>query len=315
MKKMAGFITIFVIFIVTVASFSKGEELSSPSSSQGSSEDAKSAKKKPDLIDKTNVQDPALKKILQQIEEKLAGINEYSYVVQASNIVNNREIAHYDERCFRRPNLFFSKLTQTKHIFLDMIGSITYCVVDGKNLWRYVQNAPGSGQKMINRIDPNHRLPLAEIQKLIKRHETPKIYKYNLKRLQQAGYSAEDIARSGTLLKPFGQCYMATLKLDRQDASGWVFVAKPNIPMMGISLLRLTINKKDGILRKVEFLGAQGKVLSTQSISNVRLNPDLSKTFFTFSPPAGIEIKDDTEDIIQSLRSQGIQPKAQPAVQ
>jgi hypothetical protein len=169
---------------------------------------------------------------------------------------------------------------------------------------------------MVKRINTKGNLPPAEIEKIIKRHETPKIYKYDLQRLRQAGYPAEDtMVRSGTLLNPFRPCDMATLKLDRQDASVWVFVAKPNRPMMGTRFLILTINKNDGILRKVEFLDAKGKILSTQSISNVRLNPDLSKTFFTFSPPSGIEIKDDTEDIIQSLRRQGIQPKTKPAVQ
>ncbi len=308
MKKKVTFITLVIIFITTGPLFSKNEEPSSTPPLKQSAEI-------PDLIDKTNVQDPALKEVLKQIEEKLAAIKEYSYVEEVSSMGKMGEMAYREERCFRRPNLFFSKLNQTKHIILDMIGSVNYSVVDGKNLWRYVQNAPGSGKLMVERIKAKGKFPPAEIEKMIKRHETPKIYKYNLKRLRQAGYSAEDIVRSGTLLKPFRQCYMATLKLERNDASEWVFVAKPNIPMVGTSLLRLTINKNDGILRKVEFLDAQGKIFSTQSISNVRLNPDLSKTFFTFAPPAGIEIKENTEDMIQSLRSQGIQPKAQPAVQ
>jgi outer membrane lipoprotein-sorting protein len=315
MKKLAAFIVLVIILQFEVNAFSESEQTGLQNSSESSSAYVDNAKPTADLIDKTKVQDPALKQVLQQIEEKLAAIKEYSYVEEVSSIVKNGELAYREERCFRRPNLFFSKLTQTKHISLDMIGSVTYSVVDGENLWKYVQNAPGSGEKMVERIKVRGKLPPAEIEKMIKRHEAPQIYKYSLQRLRQAGYSAEDIVRSGTLLKPFRSCDMATLKLDRQDASVWVFVAKPNIPMMGTNLLRLTVNKNDGILQKVEFLGADGNVLSTQLILNVRLQPDFPKTFFTFSPPPGIEINDDTETMIQSLQRQGIQPTAQSSSQ
>ncbi len=298
MKKFAMFTAIGIILLLAAPLFPQSKAPGSPLSPEGSSEI-------PDLIDKTKVQDPALKEVLQQIEGKLAAIKEYSYVEEVSSMVKMGEMAYREKRCFRRPNLFFSKLTQTKHILLDMIGSVTYSVVDGKNLWKYVQNAPGSGKLMVERIKAKGKFPPAEIEKMIKRHETPKIYKYDLQRMRQAGYPAEDtMVRSGTILNPFRPCDMATLKLDRQDASVWVFVAKPNRPIMGTRFLRLTINKNDGILRKVEFLDAKGKILSTRSISNVRLNTDLSKTFFTFSPPAGIEIKDSTEDIIRSLQRQ-----------
>lgn len=306
MTRTVLFVTIVVIFIFALPLFSEGQEPSSTAPLNDSAEILH-------LIDKTNVQDPALKQVLQQIGEKLALIKEYSYVEEVSSVAMNGELAYREERCFRRPNLFFGKLTQTNHVLQDMIGRLTYSVVDGKHLWRYVQNAPGSGPKMVERIKARGKFPPAEIEKMIKRHETPKIYKYNLQRLEQAGYSAEDIIRSGALLKPFRECDMATLKLEKQDASLWVFTAKPNKPMPDTYLIRLAINKNGGLLQKVEFMKADGKVFSTQLFLNVRLEPSLSKTFFTFCPPPGIEIKDDTDDIIQSFRRQGIKPRAKPA--
>ncbi len=245
---------------------------------------SKEAKKIPKLIDKSLVQSQALKEILRQIENKLALINEYSCVEHVTTKVKNGELAYSEPQYFRCPNLFSSKLTQTKHVVPSVIGNVHYATVDGKSLWVEVRNTEGG--------------------------KWDKIYKCDLGRLQQAGYSPGDISPSyaGQLLNLFDSCDMSTLRLETQNDSVWIFGAKPNkkLERGHVVRVRLTINKSNGILKKKEFFEADPNLFTIDIFSDVKINPGLSDDLFTFSPTPGLEITDDTEDNIKRLRKQGL---------
>lgn len=253
-------------------------------------------------IDLTAVNDPSLKEILKQVNEKLFSINDYYCVVNVSTLVKGGELAYTEEQCFKCPNLFLGKMTQTNHILADVKGSITISVFDGQYLWKLVKNASGSGKELAKRFEG--KLPPAELEKMIKNHETPKIYKYNPIRLNQEGFSIDELISSAKLLTPFQNCDIKTLKLLSQTESVWVFSAKPNESYMEISQVQLIIDKTNGIIQKIQYFRSDGSVVSTETISNVRLNIGMEDSKFKFIPPAGIEIIDDTENIIQSLNRQ-----------
>jgi len=114
----------------------------------------------------------------------------------------------------------------------------------------------------------------------------------------------DELIPSGRLLKPFQNCDIKTLKLLNQNESGWVFSAKPNESHMEISQVLLSIDKTNGIIQKIQYFRSDGSVESTETISNVKFNIEMEDSKFKFTPPAGIEIIDDTENIIQSLNRQ-----------
>jgi len=134
----------------------------STTSSQGSPTTTKDNGSIIQPIDLTAVNDPSLKEVLKQINEKLSIINDYYCVVNVSTLVKTGELAYTEEQCFKRPNLFLGKMTQTNHILADMKGSVTISVFDGQYLWKFVKNAPGSGKELAKRFEG--KLPPAELE-------------------------------------------------------------------------------------------------------------------------------------------------------
>jgi hypothetical protein len=88
-------------------------------------------------IDISQVQDESVRKVLEQINEQLALISEYSCVEQTTAKVKNGELAYTEEQRFRRPDLFSGRMLQTKHVVPNVAGQVTLSVIDGKfNGWR-----------------------------------------------------------------------------------------------------------------------------------------------------------------------------------
>jgi len=249
-----------------------------------------------------------LKDVLAQIEAKLAGVKECSYLDSLSYKAPKGELAYREECCFRRPNLSYTKHTQTKHIIPGATGAVTLSVCDGTTFWHLMQNAPGSGREMAAKMKA---VSPERIEEMIRRHETPQLYKCDLQRLDAAGYSVADVSLVGMLLEPFDLCDMSTLRLTKEDASVWVFDARARAGIEG-GKIRITIGRSDGILRKMEFLYDAGEAASTDTVSDVRINPTLPDGLFVFTPPAGVEAKDNTDSMIQDLKDKGVKPRKQP---
>jgi hypothetical protein len=131
------------------------------------------------------------------------------------------------------------------------------------------------------------------------------VYKYDLSRLQAAGYSVERVwPTSRQILNPFHPCDMATLRLESQNNDAWVFTSKPirEMEQMHIALVRITLGKADGILRKSEYIETNPSLFTVCVLTDVRVNSALSDDSFHYTPPSGVEVKDLTDSEIGRMR-------------
>ena len=292
-----------IIFVLSGNIFSQTPNPESPSSLSQSTGIANLT------IDLNQIIDPALKNALSQIQEKLSQINGYSLEKTSTNATSKGTLENKDIQCFKRPNLFYAKSTNIKHIVPFLLNSVNYYVVDGEYLWDCIQNAPGSGKLIFQKAT---NIPKDKMEEFVKQHEQPKVMKYNLAQLFLAGRSEREIIDSGVILNPFYQCDLTTLKLEQEDSQAWMITAKPRQLIPGADLFRFTIGKKDGILQKLEHINNEGKADAMELFTNIRINPIFPQNQFTFKPPQGVEVKDLTADIIQALQKQESQPAPQP---
>ncbi|MCX7015434.1 MAG: hypothetical protein NTW86_23255 [Candidatus Sumerlaeota bacterium] len=266
-------------------------------------------------------QDGAVAAALQAIEQKLKPIEDCSCVIRRTMFKPNGTpaILESGELCFKRPNLFFSKITTQQTPIGGLNGSVTYSIIDGKTLWMHTQNAPGSGQELANQGQTlaakakgkgaKNVRPMSP--EAIKEHEAPKASSLDLGRLKQAGLDmtlmfCPDVAH------PFGACDRASLAIERQDGEEWVFTARPSAEAMKLAAqaysLRLTLGKQDGLLRKAEFL-KENKIDRSDVISQVKINSGLKNELFMYVPPPGVVVKDGTADLLQGLAQEKAQPQ------
>lgn len=63
----------------------------------------------------------------------------------------------------------------------------------------------------------------------------------------------------------------------------------------------IIFNREDGALSKADFIEGAGNIQSSWTISEVKINPGLNGDRFSFTPPAGVEVKDGTASMIESL--------------
>jgi outer membrane lipoprotein-sorting protein len=300
MKRAFFFMIVFVLSGNIFSQTPSPESPSSPSQSTGIANLT---------IDLNQIIDPALKNALSQIQEKLSQINGYSLEKTSTNTTSKGTLENKDIQCFKRPNLFYAKSTNIKHIVPFLLNSVNYYVVDGEYLWDCIQNAPGSGKLIFQKAT---NIPKDKMEEFVKLHEQPKVMKYNLAQLFLAGRSEREIIDSGVILNPFYQCDLTTLKLEQEDSQAWMITAKPKQLIPGANLFRFTIGKKDGILQKLEHLNNEGKADAMELFTNIQINPIFPQNQFTFKPPQGVEVKDLTAYIILALQKQESQPAPQP---
>jgi outer membrane lipoprotein-sorting protein len=249
------------------------------------------------------VPDPKAREITGQIDQKLSVIKSASCEIAKTNITERGNLEDRLSFCFQKPDLYFSKSTNVKHPLLFLQNSTTYLVMDGKFLWQYIQNAPGSGKTVFQ----GKNIPQEKAEAFIKQHETPKILRYDISRLRQAGNNEiEFIMATDLFINPFYLCDPLSLKLEREDETTWWFLGKSAWKQLDPNLesVRLFIGKEDGVLQKQEFMDKDGKTFYTEEVSNVKINPEFPPNQFIFNPPQGIEVKDMTEAVLNPLKNQ-----------
>ncbi len=261
------------------------------------------------VTDLNQIPDPGAKRAIAQIQEKLSLVNSFSLEKTSTNTTSKGVIENKDTQCFKRPNLFYAKSTNIKHVVPFLQNSLNYYVVDGEYLWQCIQNAPGSGKLLLSKATGMSK---EKIDEFVKQHEQPKVIKYNLAQLSLAGRSEQDIIGSSMILNPFYYCDLSTLKMEQEDSQSWIITGKPGHPIPGANLMRFTFGKKDGILQKMEHINKEGKADSTELYSNIQINPIFPLNQFTFTPPQGIEVKDLTGEVIRALEKQENQSTPQP---
>lgn len=216
-----------------------------------------------------------------------------------------REIAHHEERAFKRPQMFKATITQVKGLVLGTTGQTQEYYADGTTLWQYTPTPSAAGAKLAAAIRKD--LSDAEKAEMIQRREAPRAYRKDINRLREAGLWDEKIwPAMENLLSPFSMCDMNRLKLESEDADTWVFVARPAAHLSAeYRLIRTTIGKADGIMRKRQCVLVRVRGENMQQVSNLVLNPDLPDAMFTFSPPEGTEIVDRTDEEINAGKRKG----------
>ena len=244
---------------------------------------------------------------IKQIAEKLAVVNEYIWTMKVVSETPGTNTSNTEQIVFRRPGFLFSKETQFEHVLKDMIGQLTWNYDDGKTRIVHTQKAQGSEKFLIERMQG---LPEQSLQDLIKKHRTPKAYKYDLNQFRQAGIEPEIVWPKGRLINPFSSYDPAKLRLAKETEDAWEFSARPRYPMPGVAEIRVTIRKKDGVLRKIRFYGSEN---STMSFSEPNINPEpkIDDQLFIYKQPPGTVVKDSTPDLIESLKGQFSQTNEQ----
>jgi outer membrane lipoprotein-sorting protein len=300
MKRALFFMIIFVLSGNIFSQTPNPESPSSPSQSPGIANLT---------IDLNQITDPALKNALSQIQEKFSQINGYSLEKTSTNATSKGTLENKDIQCFKRPNLFYAKSTNIKHIVPFLLNSVNYYVVDGEYLWECIQNAPGSGKLIFQKVT---NIPKDKMDQFVKQHEQPKVMKYNLAQLFLAGRSEREIIDSSVILNPFYHCDIPTIKLEQEDSQTWMITAKPNKTIPGANLFRFTFGKQDGVLQKLEHVNKEGKADTTEIFANIQINPSFPQNQFTFNPPQGVEVKDLTAEVIHALQKEESQPPPQP---
>ena len=219
---------------------------------------------------------------IDELRAKLKAINEYYYKVDCVTKFAQGELAYTEERWFRRPNRLHAKMIQTNHTIKDIIGTVTYTICTGDRLWTYSQDVAG-------RVT---------------------IYFLDLPRMNAAGIAAdEQFVRAGHLIKPFrlSRCDENSLQVVAEDENTITILAAPNQVISNtFREVRLTFNKADGVLREIAYLSPDGLSDSLVKFSDVRLNPDppFEDSHFTYTPPLGVQVMDNTDLTIESIRRQ-----------
>ena len=237
--------------------------------------------------------------IVREIEKKIAFIENYSCVIKTTKKGDDWESIYMEERIFEKPNLFYSNLYQAVNPVKDIEGQFIKSFSDGKSMYRRTMNPPGTGKKMLEKIDPKVHLTQAERKKIKDKYDAPKIQYYDLEKIREAGYKADEIIlQAGKLLFPFMFCSLHTLRLERENNTNWVFTAVPESYLKNVNLIRLSIRKDTGLLETVEMIG---EVHTIEEISDIQVNREIHDSIFKYSPPDDLKVVDETEITIQSF--------------
>lgn len=249
-------------------------------------------------------QDPKAKGVLEAIKVKTSQIKEFTCVVeQIENMPNSAQNIWRDEQGYRAPDLFYIKKVNSKHIIPNIIG-MYHIISDGKQLAVYTAHPAGSGGFYLG--EKFQKLPEAERTRLKREHETPKIEEYDFARLRQGGVLPEkamiEMGRGWVLIRPmhFFQDFASlidinSMQLISEDNDNWQLECR--IATGGGKKMQIAVNKQDGLVRRVTF--GQNIIFT---VKDIRFNPSLPDKVFSMAPPAGVQVTDRTDDLIQRMK-------------
>lgn len=253
-----------------------------------------------------NAQDAKTKAALDAIKGKTSQIKEFTCVVDQVERTSKGEIISSEEQGYRSPDHFYLKKTITKHLIPTLIGKY-HVISDGKQLALYTAHPAGSGDFYMG--EKFQKLPEAERMRLKSEHETPKIAKYDFARLKQAGVTPDSAMFEmigGLSIRPmqFFQDIapavdMNSMQLKSEDGDNWRFecATGANSPG-GDEKLQIVVAKQDGLVRQVSI-----RDTNVFTVKDIRLNPGLQDKVFDTTPPAGVQVADKTDELIQSTKN------------
>jgi hypothetical protein len=113
-----------------------------------------------------------------------------------------------------------------------------------------------------------------------------------------AMYQAESIAEETKDGVP-----VYTIKARLQDGASEGYDPTGMMAAMGMSMdkMDLSIGREDGFMRHMAILGADGAPIMTMAMKNLKFNVDIPDATFEYTPPAGVQIMDMTEQMQEML--------------
>lgn len=252
------------------------------------------------------IRGPVVDKILEEVLAKNQAVQGYTCTLDSTETARAggsgpaRELIQHEERVFKRPQFFRAKVTQEKGSLPGTDGQVYELVADGTTFWKHLPKPSSAGAKFAAAIRKN--VSQEERAAMIRKSESPRVFRQDIGKLREAGAWEEKLwPAMEDLLLPFSMCAMKSLFLESDNPDTWVFCARPiNELKKDYSLIRVTIAKADGILRERECILAKGLGKKVQRVSNLVLNPELADDTFTFTPPGGAEVVDQTGDEIKT---------------
>ncbi|MBN1867907.1 DUF2167 domain-containing protein [Candidatus Sumerlaeota bacterium] len=264
--------------------------------------------------------DPALKEALSAIQAKGAEVNDYTCVIEirekGTQDGTPYENVGREELGFRRPNSYYAKVQRLQDNDPAVAGSLTRIIGNSEIQSRYIVNAPGSGQHAVK--DPDNAMTAEEKAKAIRDHETPHIDRYDFARLRSAGLPKEiaamlDSAALGVRPLTFLDDYKDRfehdgIRLVSQDDASWVLECRMSGDLGDEDdegqVATVTIDKSDGIVRKIEFAyNGNPDRSKTYTVSEIKVNAGLPDTVFDSTPPPGIPVADKVDEIVSGIQT------------
>jgi len=252
------------------------------------------------------IRGPVVDKIVEEILVRNQAVQSYTCAwdttetSRAGGTGPARELIQHEERNFKRPQFFRAKVTQEKGPLPGTDGQVYELIADGMTFWKYVPKPSSAGAKFAAAIRKN--VSQEERAAMIRKSESPRVFRQDIGKLREAGAWEEKLwPATENLLLPFSMCETKTLFLESDNPDTWVFCARPVRELKAdYSLIRVTIAKADGILRERECTLAKSRGKKVQRVGNLVLNPELADGTFTFTPPEGVEVVDQTGDEIKT---------------
>lgn len=237
--------------------------------------------------------DPAAAAAVREIEGKLQALRSYSCAITQSTHMELKDGPHDSEskfeEAYKRPCKFKIHATMVKAPLVGDEGAVQDTVVDGQTWLSRSQNAPGSGQRM---LDAASNKPVMSTEEFIRRYEAPVVTTKDLKAWFQSGFTEDDLAKEvySRILAPFGKCDMSTLTIESEDSTQWVFSARlPQTNGSVFQFIHVTVGKADGIFKESLWGRDDGKWKSVDRVERIELNPDLPDTLFQFTSTPNAE--------------------------
>lgn len=253
-----------------------------------------------------SIKDLQTRAIVTTIMKKLAPIQAYRCKLETSPLDPNGGFDQLQgERFFRRPNHFAQKMKVLSMHNPDQVNSRIDTVFDGTWEWRCMTRPPMTEARKKEMEAMFKNLPEDSKKYFFEQEQKPSYIKTNLAAAAKAGYPVREyLAAQGDLLAPFGNYKMATLKLQKETATQWVFAAEPARHIYWKEE-RVTISKKSGTIERIEIeikeLGQTIALIKVKEFSPTSAS-DLPDAMFKMDVPKEARITDQTDMILMDLK-------------
>lgn len=227
-------------------------------------------------------------KVLKDIESKVRKIKSYSADVIITSEMMGKSMLTQGELLFKKPD------SMRMEMVLEMYpDQKTIIVSDGRTTWTYMPS-----MKMAHKID------IARMKKEFGGLHKP------------GGIFEQHAKESGDILNPLQGFDKGNIKFIGVDLTtegdALAFEAtypdkmlEPRSEQWGFtpSKAMFWILKDSGVTSKMDIFNKEGAKMMSQEYKNIKLNPQIADSVFTFVPPEGTQVMDMTDSTIDMMKS------------